>query len=143
MRRPVFHITVLYVDEEESIRRQMNRAQKVGVRGVAACTHHCTAATRLTSTHTPQMHRENQLVKDLGVGHVQEARATDVSAALARQRYRVFKEEVVEALHSIKGSFHFHLIAANGTPREVRGAIRDCVPCAATVWRPSPSHAMH
>ena len=29
MRRPVFHITVLYVDEEESIKRQMQRAAKV------------------------------------------------------------------------------------------------------------------
>ena len=56
---------------------------------------------------------------------VQPLRATDVSEELARERYRVFKKNVYEALRAIKGHFHFHFIPAEGPPDEVRNRINE------------------
>lgn len=96
-RRPTFRICVLYVDEETSIKRQLARAL--------------------------ELERENRLVLDTGLGTVKKARPTDVSEDLARERYRVFKEEVYDALKMVKDAFHFHFVNASGSPEEVRDLI--------------------
>lgn len=64
-RRPIFHITVLYIDKEESVKRQMRRGQ--------LAVHH------------------NEMVTNTGVGDNKPVRETDLSPALAAERYRMFK----------------------------------------------------
>ncbi len=86
--KPVFRITVLYVEESEAIRRQIGRGKAAAV--------------------------NNQRVKDTGVGEVQEERATDNSEEHARKRYRVFREQSLDALNGLKKHFHYHLINAQG-----------------------------
>jgi adenylate kinase len=85
---PVFRITVLFVEEKESVERQLKRGRQV----VA----------------------HNQRVRDTGVGEIMEERATDFSEEAARKRYRIFKEQAYEALHTLKKHFHYHIINAQG-----------------------------
>ena len=75
-RQPTIHIMVLFVDEKESIARQLKRGLE----------------TRL----------HNEEVARTGVGELREDRPTDHDEALARRRYRVFKEQTWEALKSLK-----------------------------------------
>ena len=91
-RQPVFHIMVLFVDEAESIARQLKRGEE-------------------TLAH-------NAEVKHSGVGVLDEERATDFDAELARNRYRTFKEKTYDALVSLKQIFHYHFINAQA-PIEV------------------------
>ena len=84
--QPVFRITVLYVEERESVERQLKRG-------------------RQTIAH-------NQRVRDTGVGELLEERATDTNDEACRKRYRIFKEQTLEALQSLKKNFHYHLINA-------------------------------
>ncbi|QEF96303.1 Adenylate kinase [Stieleria maiorica] len=86
MKPPVFHIMVLFVDESESVRRQLYRGRQV----IA----------------------HNEEVARSGIGELWEERATDFNEALARNRYRVFKEKTYDALVSLKQIFHFHFINA-------------------------------
>ena len=99
-RQPMFHIMVLFVDEPESIARQLKRGRQV----IA----------------------HNEEVKRSGVGEVWEERPTDFNEALARNRYRVFKEQTYDALVSLKELFHYHFINAQA-PLEVvrRNIIRE------------------
>lgn len=85
-RQPVFHIMVLFVDESESIARQLKRGQE-------------------TLEH-------NAEVRQAGVGDLWEERATDFDHDLARGRYRTFKEKTYDALVSLKQIFHYHFINA-------------------------------
>lgn len=85
-RQPVFHIMVLFVDEAESIARQLKRGQE-------------------TLEH-------NAEVKQSGVGVLEEERTTDFDPDLARNRYRTFKEKTYDALVSLKQIFHYHFINA-------------------------------
>ena len=85
-RQPMFHIMVLFVDESESVARQLRRGKEV----VA----------------------HNEEVKRSGIGELWEERPTDFSEALARNRYRVFKEQTYDALVSLKEIFHYHFINA-------------------------------
>ena len=98
IRRPVFSIAVFYVDEGESVRRQMQRGEAT----VAA----------------------NRIVADTGFGEMHAVRATDTSEAAARARYKVFREEVYGALQQIKDVFPFRFINAVGNPHEVQALIR-------------------
>lgn len=91
-RQPVFHIMVLFVDETESIARQLKRGQE-------------------TLAH-------NAEVRQSGVGVLEEERATDFDPDLARNRYRTFKEKTYDALVSLKQIFHYHFINAQA-PIEV------------------------
>ncbi len=91
-RQPVIHIMVLFVDEAESIARQLKRGQE-------------------TLAH-------NAEVRQSGVGELLEERATDFDADLARNRYRTFKEKTYDALLSLKQIFHYHFINAQA-PIEV------------------------
>lgn len=91
-RQPVFHIMVLFVDEAESISRQLKRGKE-------------------TLAH-------NAEVSQSGVGVLDEERATDFDPELARNRYRTFKEKTYDALVSLKQIFHYHFINAQA-PIEV------------------------
>jgi len=92
-RQPTIHIMVLFVDEKESVARQLNRGRE----------------TRL----------HNEEVARTGVGELLEDRPTDHDEALARRRYRVFKEQTWDALQSLKEIFHYHFISAQGPIEEV------------------------
>ncbi len=85
-RQPRFHIMVLFVDENESVRRQLKRGDEVLV--------------------------HNEEVRRSGIGTLKEERPTDFDEHLARNRYRVFKERTYDALISLKQIFHFHFINA-------------------------------
>lgn len=91
-KQPTFHIMVLFVDEAESVARQLKRG-------------------RQTIAH-------NEEVKRSGVGKLWEERPTDFNGDLARNRYRVFKEQTYDALVSLKQIFHYHFINAQA-PLEV------------------------
>jgi len=99
-RQPMFHIMVLFVDEPESIARQLKRGRQV----IA----------------------HNEEVKRSGIGELWEERPTDFNEVLARNRYRVFKEQTYDALVSLKELFHYHFINAQA-PLEVvrRNIIRE------------------
>jgi adenylate kinase len=92
-RQPTIHIMVLFVDEKESIARQLKRG-------------------RDTKAH-------NEEVIRTGVGELREDRPTDHDEGLARRRYRVFKEQTWDALQSLKEIFHYHFINAQGPIEEV------------------------
>ena len=92
-RQPTIHIMVLFVDEKESVARQLKRGRE-------------TLAF-------------NEEVRRSGVGELREDRPTDHDESLARRRYRVFKEQTWEALQSLKELFHYHFISAQGPIEEV------------------------
>ncbi|MDB6151925.1 MAG: putative adenylate kinase [Chthoniobacteraceae bacterium] len=85
-KQPIFHIMVLFVDEAESIARQLKRGREVIV--------------------------HNQEVARSGVGELWEERPTDFNETLARNRYAVFKAQTYDALVSLKQIFHYHFINA-------------------------------
>jgi len=85
-KQPIYHIMILFVDEAESIKRQMKR-------GLEIIEH-------------------NKKVKETGKGELLEVRPTDTDESLARNRYRIFKEHTYDALLSLKQFFHYHLINA-------------------------------
>lgn len=93
-RQPVIHIMVLFVDEAESVARQLKRGREVRA--------------------------HNDEVRRSGLGELLEERATDLSADAARHRYRVFKEQTYDALQSLREIFHFHFINAQGPVEEVQ-----------------------
>jgi adenylate kinase len=92
-RQPTIHIMVLFVDEKESVARQLKRGRE-------------TRALLESSTRTPD-------------SPVPEDRPTDHDESLARRRYRVFKEQTWDALQSLKEIFHYHFINAQGPVAEV------------------------
>ncbi|MFK7909731.1 MAG: nucleoside monophosphate kinase [Akkermansiaceae bacterium] len=85
-KQPIYHIMVLFVDESESIARQLKRGREV----IA----------------------HNEEVKRTGEGELLEERPTDTNEELARNRYRTFKEKTYGALLSLKQIFHYHFINA-------------------------------
>jgi adenylate kinase len=85
-RQPTFHIILLFVDEAESIIRQLKRGKEALL--------------------------YNAEVRQSGVGEPEEERATDFDPELARNRYRTFKEKTYGALVSLKQIFHYHFINA-------------------------------
>ncbi|HAV62841.1 MAG TPA: adenylate kinase [Verrucomicrobiales bacterium] len=92
-RQPIIHIMVLFVEEKVSIERQLQRGREI------------------------QAHNED--VRASGVGELQELRATDLDVHAARRRYKVFKEQTWEALQSLKKTFFYHFVNANGPVAEV------------------------
>jgi adenylate kinase len=96
-RRPIFRITVLFVGEQTSIDRQLQRGREIGA--------------------------HNEQVRRTGVGALLELRPTDVDEALARNRYRTFKERTYEALTSLRRYFHYHFVNADAPLSEVRASI--------------------
>jgi adenylate kinase len=96
--KPMFQIVVLYVEEKESVERQLKRGREV----VA----------------------HNERVRETGVGTLLEERVTDMSEAACRKRYRVFMEQTYGVLQSLKEVFHFHVINAQGDIASVERAIQ-------------------
>jgi adenylate kinase len=96
-RRPSFHIVVLFVDEKESVARQLKRGY--------------------------QMIEHNRKVDASGVGERYEVRATDLSEETAIGRYRTFKSMTYNALKSLREEFYYHYIDAEGSVAEVRERI--------------------
>ena len=92
-RQPTIHIMVLFVDEKESVGRQLKRGRETRAR--------MELALRTADAPLP------------------EDRPTDHDESLARRRYRVFKEQTWEALQSLKEIFHYHFINAQGPVAEV------------------------
>jgi len=92
-RHPTVHIMVLFVDESESIARQLKRGRET--------------------------HIHNEKVMRSGMGQLHEDRPTDHDEALARKRYETFREQTWAALQSLKEIFHYHFINANGSFEEV------------------------
>jgi adenylate kinase len=91
-----FHILVLFVDENESVRRQLRRGQE-------ALAH-------------------NERVRAEG-GVPVEVRRTDLDPEAARNRYRVFKERTYDPLQTLRDIFHYHLVNAHGSLAEVQARI--------------------
>jgi adenylate kinase len=91
--QPVFRITMLYVEKRESVEHQLK--------------------------HRRQIIAHNQRVRDTGVGELLEERATDTNEEACRKRYRIFKEQALEALQSLKKTFHYHLINAQADVAKV------------------------
>lgn len=92
-RQPTIHIMVLFVDEKESVARQLKRGRETRAM--------LEAGTRLAN------------------GELPEDRPTDHDEALARRRYRVFKEQTWDALQSLKEIYHYHFINAQAPLPEV------------------------
>jgi len=95
--KPLFQIVVLYVEERESVERQLKRGREL----VA----------------------HNERVRETGVGRLLEERATDLSEESCRQRYRVFMDQTYHVLQRLKEVFHFHVINAQGDIASVERAI--------------------
>ncbi|HVU37090.1 MAG TPA: nucleoside monophosphate kinase [Opitutales bacterium] len=93
-RKPRFHILVLYIDEEESVRRQLRRGR--------------------------QAIEHNQSVRESGEGHEFEVRPTDLTEEAARNRYRVFKERTYDSLRALREVFYYHYINGTGTVEEIQ-----------------------
>jgi adenylate kinase len=96
-KRPHFHIVVLFIDENESVKRQISRGEK-------AILH-------------------NDEVKASGVGEIIQVRATDLDPKSALNRYKTFKEKTYDALKELRETFFYHFINAQGTIEEVRKRI--------------------
>ncbi len=92
-RQPTVHIMVLFVDEKTSVERQLHRGNEI------------------------KLHNEE--VRRTGIGELLEERATDYDRTLAQRRYRVFKEQTWDALQSLKETFHYHFVNAQGAIAEV------------------------
>ena len=87
-RSEVVGSMVLFVDEAESVARQLKRGRE-------------------TLAH-------NEKVARSGIGQLREDRPTDHDETLARRRYEAFKEQTWDALQSLKEIFHYHFINAQG-----------------------------
>jgi adenylate kinase len=95
--KSIFHIMVLFVDERESVARQIRRGR--------------------------QTREHNEKVRASGVGTLKEERLTDFDENTARRRYRTFKEGTYEALKNLQQIFHYHYINAHGSVEEVQERI--------------------
>lgn len=96
-KKPHFHIVVLFVDEKESVNRQLQRGREA------------------------QEHNEE--VESTGIGEPVEVRTTDLDPQAALSRYRTFKEKTYGALKDLREIFFYHFINAHGTIEEVRSRI--------------------
>ncbi len=96
IHKPIFHIIVLYVDENTSVQRQVERGRK--------------------------MQEANQRALATGNGRV-EVRRTDLSVASARNRYRTFKEITYESLTSLREIFYYHFVNAQDSVEAVQQSI--------------------
>jgi len=96
-KKPHFHIVVLFVDEKESVKRQLNRGREAMI--------------------------HNSEVMETGVGELMELRPTDLDPNAALNRYRTFKEKTYGALKDLREIFFYHFINAHGPIEEVRQRI--------------------
>jgi adenylate kinase len=95
--RPIFRVTVLFVDEKISVERQLERGKEV--------------------------HDHNERVKcGQLIGEEIEERPTDHSEEAARDRYAVFAQHY-DTLETLRSHFTFNIIPATGSIGEVERAI--------------------
>jgi hypothetical protein len=97
MPRPRFRMCILYVDEHESVQRQLSRGR--------------------------QALEHNKHVKETGEGDLCEVRETDLSVKAAKTRYRLFVDGTMAANEALKRNFPFNLINASGTIEEVKAVV--------------------
>ena len=88
---------VLFIDENESVKRQLLRGRKV--------------------------EEYNEKVSLTGVGELLDVRSTDLDEGNAHNRYRTFKEKTFDSLKSLRKIFHYHLINSHGTIEEIQERI--------------------
>lgn len=93
-RHPIVHIMMLFIDEKESVERQIRRGREVK--------------------------EYNAEIRSSGIGEYLEERETDEDPQAAKRRYKVFKERTYDALQSLRKVFHYHFINAQGSLAEVR-----------------------
>ena len=93
-RQPIVHIMMLFIDEKESVERQLKRGREVLL--------------------------HNDEVERTGIDSLLEYRTTDSDPKAAQGRYKVFKERTYDALQSLREVFHYHFINAQGELPEVR-----------------------
>ena len=92
-RTPTIHAMVLFINEKTSIDRQLRRGEEIEL--------------------------NNRNVEETGIGEKVQLRSTDSSIESAAHRYRVFKEKTWDALQSLKETYHYHFINAEGPIDEV------------------------
>lgn len=93
-RTPLFRIALLFVSEEVSVQRQLKRGREI--------------------------REQNRVVRETGIGKLQEERVTDMDEQRCRDRYSTFKQTTFEPLQSLKEIFHYHYIDAEGDLPEVQ-----------------------
>jgi adenylate kinase len=114
-RRPTIHAMVLFVGESTSIARQLGRRREIA--------------------------DHNKKVAETGVGAPIELRATDLSEALVRRRYQLFKEQTWAALTSLKQLYHCHFVNAEGPIPEVQANIVKELKYQSSSSSPAPFNA--
>lgn len=92
--KPIFHIVALYVDEQVSVHRQLQRGRQAQIAAQQAA---------LRGEKPPV-----------------ELRKTDLSPEAARNRYRTFKEVTYDALITLRDVFHCHFINAQESIEKVQ-----------------------
>lgn len=95
--KPQFHIIVLFIDEAESVKRQLIRGKR--------------------------SQEDARTAEEKGEDDHVEIRKTDLSEDSARNRYRTFKRVTYEALKSLREVFHYHFIDAKGSIEDVQHRI--------------------
>ena len=96
-KKPHFHIVVLFIDQNESVKRQISRGEKAI--------------------------QNNEDVNAPGVGKIIEVRPTDLDPEACINRYRTFKEKTYGALKELRETFFYHFINAHGSIEEIRKRI--------------------
>ncbi|MEE2642566.1 MAG: nucleoside monophosphate kinase [Planctomycetota bacterium] len=92
-RRPTIHAMVLFINQKTSIERQLRRGEEIEL--------------------------YNRNVEETGIGEKISLRNTDTNVESAAHRYRVFKEQTWDALQSLKETYHYHFVNAEGPIEEV------------------------
>jgi len=90
--RPIFRVTVLFIEEQQSIERQLKRGSAI--------------------------REHNKRLRDKNLPTVEE-RDTDASPEAGRRRYKIFRDHY-STLQTLKKHFPFTMIDASGTIEEVQ-----------------------
>lgn len=101
--RPIFRILVLYVSEEESVRRQLERGRKAEFH----------RSVLKDARLVPDEEGEEEAEASAGRAKF-EPRLTDLSEEAARNRYKIFREHY-HTLLRLRRYFHFTMINAMGS----------------------------
>lgn len=88
-----FHVFILYIDQKESVARQIQRGQQ-------------------TIEH-------NKKVEATGIGEKIPVRATDTDPATAEHRYQTFLKQSYNALNALRDIFPYHVVSTNDTIENV------------------------
>eukprot|EP01027_Heterolobosea_sp_BB2_P013508 GEZU01019479.1.p1 GENE.GEZU01019479.1~~GEZU01019479.1.p1 ORF type:complete len:246 (+),score=70.19 GEZU01019479.1:516-1253(+) len=91
----MFRTIMLFVDEKESVERQLKRGREI-------------------------MEHNKRVLDMHEVEKLLPLRETDVNIEAAQKRYQVFKEQTFESLNSLKEKFPYHFINAQNTISETQ-----------------------